>query len=82
MRAEFDDLAVVQHGDLVGVAHGGDAMRNEDGGASAHDVAQVVEDFFFRVRVDAGERVVEHQDARVAHQRAQSRCAASARRRA
>jgi len=29
----FDDVAVVEDGDAVGVAHGGDAVRDEDGGA-------------------------------------------------
>jgi hypothetical protein len=58
----------VQDGDAVGVADGGDAVRDEDGGASAHDVAQVVEDPVFGVRVDAGERVVENENAGIANQ--------------
>src|SRR5438105_5644178 len=42
MRAQFDDAAAVQHRDLVGVAHRRNAMRNEDGRATTHDVAEMV----------------------------------------
>ena len=59
-----------EHGDAVGVAHGGDAVRDEDGGAALHDLAQVIEDALFGLGVDAGERIVEHQDARIANHRA------------
>ena len=41
-------------------------MRDEDRGAATHDFAQMIEDFFFGVGVDAGERVVEDEDTRVA----------------
>jgi hypothetical protein len=61
--AEFDDASLVENGDAVGVADGGDAVRDEDGGASAHEIAQVVENFVFGVGVDAGEGVVEDKDA-------------------
>ncbi len=70
MGAELDDAAGVQHGDLVGVAHGGDAVRDEDGGAAAHDLPQVIEDAFFGVGVNAGEGVVEDQDAWIADESA------------
>src|SRR6202451_4548537 len=43
-------------------------MRNEDRGAPLHYVAQVVEDFIFRVSIDAGERIVEDEDSWVANQ--------------
>ena len=68
MGAEFDNASLVQDGDGVGVADGGNAVGDEDGGASAHDFAQVVEDFVFGVGVDAGEGVVENQNARAAQQ--------------
>src|SRR5450631_4475530 len=71
--AEFDDASGVQHGDAVGIADGGDAVRNEDGGAAAHDVAQVIEDLVFGVGVDAGERVVEDQNLGIANQGAGNR---------
>ena len=52
----------------VGVADGGDAVGDEDGGASLHDLAEMVEDFVFGVGVDAGEGVVEDQDAGAAEE--------------
>src|SRR6266550_1142486 len=68
--AEFDDASLVEDGDAVGVTDGRDAVRDEDGGASLHDLAQVVEDLVFGVRVHAGESVVENEDARTTQQRA------------
>ena len=59
MGAQFYDASLVEDGDAVGVADGGDAVGDEDGGASAHDFAEMVEDFIFGVSVDAGEGVVE-----------------------
>ena len=41
-------------------------MGDEDGGAALHNGAEAVEDAFFGVGIDAGERVVEDEDARVA----------------
>src|ERR1035438_3729954 len=58
----------MEDGDAIGVADGGDAVGDEDGGASAHDFAEMVQDFVFGVGVDAGERVVEDQDAGAAQQ--------------
>jgi len=72
--AEFDDASAMQHGDAVRIAHGGDAVGDEDGGASRHHVAQVVEDLVFGVGVDAGERVVKDQDPWIPNQRAGDRC--------
>src|ERR1700685_422028 len=68
VRAQFDDASAVQHGDAIGVADGRNAMRNEDRGAPLHYVAQVVEDFIFRVSIDAGERIVEDEDSWIANQ--------------
>src|SRR5579862_7505674 len=65
--AEFDDASAVQHCDAVGIADGGDAVRDEDGGAAAHHVAQMVENLVFGVSVDAGERVVEDEDLGIAN---------------
>ena len=63
----------VQHGDAVGIAHRGDAMRDENCGAALHDFAQVIQNFVFGVSVDAGERVIQNQDARIANQSASDR---------
>src|SRR5690349_3817087 len=43
-------------------------MRNEDRGASLHYIAEVIQDLVFGVRVNAGERVVQNQNARIANQ--------------
>ena len=61
--AEFYDASLMEDGDAVGVADGGHAVGDEDGGASAHDFAEMVEDFIFSVGVDAGEGVVADEDA-------------------
>src|SRR5580698_3830334 len=60
----------MEDGDGVGVADGGDAVGDEDGGASAHDFAEMVEDFVFSVRIYAGKRIVEDQNARAAEKSA------------
>src|SRR5262249_44326976 len=43
------------------------AVRNQNGSAALHYAAKSGEDFFFGLRVHAGERVVQNQDARVAN---------------
>src|SRR3954471_5849316 len=43
-------------------------MRNENRRASLHYVAEVIQDLVFGVRVYAGERVVQNQDAGIANQ--------------
>ncbi len=66
MRAAFDDAAVAQDYDLIGVLHGGRAMRNQDGGAAFHNTAETREDAFLGLGVDGGKGIVEDQDARIA----------------
>src|SRR5258708_10837106 len=66
VRAALEDAAVAQDDDLVGVSHGGGAVRNQNGGAAVHDAAQAREDALFGLRVDAGERIVQDEDARIA----------------
>ncbi len=70
MRAGFYDAALVQHGDPIGIANGRDPMRDEDGGSPAHHLTQMVENLVFGVGVDAGERIIENKNARVANQSA------------
>src|ERR1700688_1207002 len=53
----------MEDGDAIGVADGRNAVGDEDGGASAHDLPEMVENFVFGVGVDAGEGVVEDKDA-------------------
>ena len=65
--AAFDDAAFGEDADEVGVADGRDAVRDDKRCAARADVAEVVEDFFFGVRVDGRKRIVEYQDSRVTH---------------
>src|ERR1700686_5683594 len=60
----------MQYGDAVGIAPGGDAVRDENGRTAAHDVAQMIENLGFGVGVDAGERVVEDENLRTADESA------------
>ncbi len=48
-------------------------MGDEDGGPSLHHFAQVIEDVILGLGIDAGQGVVQHQDARVADDRAGDR---------
>ena len=68
VRARLHDAPIVQHGNAVGVAHRGNTVGDEDGGPSLHYFAQVIQDFVFGVGVDAGESVVENENAWVANQ--------------
>ena len=54
VSAEFGDAAGDEDGDLVGVAGGGDAVRDEDSGAAFHVSLEAAEDSLFCVGVDAG----------------------------
>src|SRR5438874_656561 len=65
--AALDDAAVAENHDLVGVLHRGRAVRNQNRRAAAHDAAQAGENFFLSLCVHAGERVVQDQNARIAH---------------
>src|SRR5579864_2251697 len=71
--AQLHDAPFVQHRNTVGVAHGGDTVRDEDSSAPVHDLAQVVENFFLSIGVYAGKGVVEDQDARIANDGARYR---------
>src|ERR1700682_148829 len=71
--AKFYDAAGVQYRDHVGLADGGNTMRNENRGPVLHDFAEMVEDFVLSVSVHAGKRVVENEDARIADDGARNR---------
>src|ERR1043165_1132453 len=70
MGSVLNNAAVVEHRDTVGISDGGDPVRDEDGGTSAHLLAQVIEDLLFCVGVNAGKGIVKHHDARIANQSA------------
>ena len=62
--------AVLQHHDLVGVAHGRQAVGDDEGGAARHQRLERLLDARLRRRVERAGRLVEDQDRRVLEQRA------------
>ena len=70
MRAAFDDASLFQNHDAVGVAHGGQPVRDDKGRASRHQRVHTVLHQFFRSRVDGRSRLVENQHRRIGHGRA------------
>src|SRR5215475_14706699 len=62
MGAEFDDLAVSQVNDHIGIPHRGNAMGDEQSGPSLHEPLQFPQDFLFSLYVYTGEGVVEDQN--------------------
>src|SRR6202012_3361303 len=68
MRASLDDSALLQHDDLVTVADGAEAMRDDDAGAAP--AAQIVVNRLFGNRVERSGRLIEHDNRRICYQRA------------
>src|SRR5437660_636773 len=64
VRAELDDAAVLEDADAIGMADGGEAMRDEDGGAMAGGGEEAVEDLGFAAHVELGGGLIEQHDAR------------------
>src|SRR6185437_3928660 len=62
MAAALDDAAVLDHDDLVGHAHGGEAVRDQDGDAATGEFAEVFEDGGFGLRIHRSGGFVQHQD--------------------
>lgn len=65
VRAALDDAAVFEDHDGVGVADGGQAVRDHKGGASAHDAIHAALDELFGARVDARSGLVQDEHRRV-----------------
>jgi hypothetical protein len=63
--ALLGDAAVLDHDDPVGVAHGREAMRDDERGPAAEDATQRVLDEDLGSRVHRGRGLVEDQDGRV-----------------
>src|SRR5258708_40292598 len=60
--AFFDDFAVVDDEDLVGVADGGEAVGDDEGGAALHEAQQGFLDVGFGAGVDAAGGLIEDED--------------------
>lgn len=67
MIAPLDDLAVLQDHDGVGVAHRGETVRDDEGGALRHQAVHALLDVFLCSRIDGTRRLVEDQDRRLGH---------------
>jgi hypothetical protein len=66
MVAALHDPAFLQHQDLVGHAHCGEAVRDHDGNAVSGEFAEMLEDFRFRAGIDRGRGFIQHQDVGIA----------------
>ena len=71
VRSELDDLAVLEHADAIGEAHGGEAVRDEDRRAMPRRGENALEDLGFAAHVELRGRLVEQHDARAHRDRAQ-----------
>ncbi len=60
--------AVLQHQDAVGVDHARQAVRQDQRGAAGHQAIQRLLDDCLVLRIDRRQRLVQHQDRRVAQQ--------------
>src|SRR5690606_9888630 len=69
VRAALDDAALVHHEDLVGGLDGGEAVRDDEGGAPAAEVLEAVADEGLALGVEAGGGLVEDEDAGVGDDR-------------
>ena len=67
MGAPLDDLALLQHDDLVAVADRAQAMGDDDAGAAA--APQIVVDDLFGDRIERAGRLVEHDHRGIGNQR-------------
>jgi len=65
VRAAFDDPAVVDDEELVGLADRAQAVGDDEGGTAVHEAQQPLLDLLLGARVDAAGGLVEDEDARV-----------------
>ena len=70
MASTLDHAPVVEHEDAIGADHAGEPVREDQRGAPAHQPIECFLDDGFAFRVDGRQRFVEHEDGRVAQQRA------------
>ena len=61
----FDDAAVVDDDDVVGIADRAQAVGDDDGRAAFHEAVQGSLDDLFAFRIESRRRFIEDEDARV-----------------
>src|SRR5690349_6544100 len=64
--AALDDVALLEHHDVIGHAHRGETVRDDDGDALAHQGTEMLEDLGLGGRVHRRRGLVQHQDVGVA----------------
>jgi len=68
MRAPFDDPAPFHHKNLVGMAHGGEAVGDDETGTACQEMLKgLLNEALGRI-VDTGGGLIEHKDWRVLQQ--------------
>ena len=70
MRATLDDVAMVEHHDHVGVAHGGQAVGDDEDRTSLHQVIHTSLHNLFSASINRGRGLVKDQRGRIGHRRA------------
>src|SRR5271163_2481446 len=58
VRSQLDDVAVLQHADTVGMADGGEAMRDQDGGRLPGRGQQAIKDLRLPTDVELRRRLI------------------------
>ena len=66
MIALFDDVPVLHKEDIVGIANGRKAMRDDKARSAAHELAHSFADLRLRSSIDRRGRLVQDQDGRIA----------------
>ena len=73
VRAELDDLAVVDDCDAIGAHRGGESVRHDDRGTTLEDRVEAGLHQRLRLEVEVRRRLVEHEHARPGEERAGER---------
>src|SRR5262249_30159982 len=68
MRAALGDTALVEHDDAIGVFHGRQPMRNDEGSTATQERRQAGLYQEFSFGIDASSGFVEHENARIGQQ--------------
>ena len=65
--ATLDDAAVIQHHNAIGIAHGGEAVGNDEGGSALHQRVHTLLHQSFGTGVDGGGSLVQNHNRRVSY---------------
>src|SRR5208337_3004551 len=68
--AALDDKPLLHHKNLIGAADGGEAVRDDKGGAPAHQLCKAALDHGLRLGIERAGGLVENEDARLCQESA------------